>query len=96
MSPLKAYYVERNRLFTVVKNFPAGMLLMVPMYALLRYFWHLAFMLRGEGAAAEYRQAASGFSLIWFVVKAHVAALRNLPGLLKSRRAIRKKARLSR
>ena len=26
-SPLKAYYVERNRLYTIVKNFPASMLL---------------------------------------------------------------------
>lgn len=95
VSPLKAYYVERNRLFTVVKNFPPGMLLMVPAHALIRYFWHLALMLRGEGAAAEYRQGGSGLALIWFVVKAHVAALLNLPGLLRSRRAIRKTARLS-
>ncbi len=48
-SPLKAYYVERNRLYTVVKNFPLRMLLRAPFAALARYFWHLISMLTGEG-----------------------------------------------
>src|SRR6202042_3030624 len=36
-SPLKAYYVERNRLFVLVKNFPIGMLLAAPWISLARY-----------------------------------------------------------
>ena len=32
-SPVKAYYVERNRLFVLVKNFPGGMLLAAPLVA---------------------------------------------------------------
>ena len=41
-SPLKAYYVERNRLYTIVKNFPARMLWAAPFASVARYFWHLA------------------------------------------------------
>ena len=93
-SSLKAYYVERNRLFTVVKNFPAGMLLTAPVYAAIRYFWHVAMMFTGKGAAAEYRQGGSGFELIWFVAKAHAAVLVRLPELMRQRSAIRKSARL--
>ena len=41
-SPLKAYYVERNRLYTIVKNFPARMLWAAPFASVARYFWHVA------------------------------------------------------
>ena len=43
-SALKAYYVERNRLYTVIKNFPFSMLALVKFYSFARYFWHLVFM----------------------------------------------------
>jgi GT2 family glycosyltransferase len=95
VSSLKAYYVERNRLFTVFKNFPAEMLLTAPIYAAFRYFWHAALMFAGKGAAAEYRQKGNGLALIWFVLKAHVAAMLRLPELIRLRRGIRKTARLS-
>src|SRR5689334_21572612 len=36
-SPLKAYYVERNRLFVLVKNFPTVTLLRAPFVAFARY-----------------------------------------------------------
>ena len=45
-SPLKAYYVERNRLFVLAKNFPLGMLLAAPWVSLARYLWHAWYMLR--------------------------------------------------
>ena len=96
VSSLKAYYVERNRLLTAFKNFPASMLLTAPVYAAIRYFWHLAMMFQGKGAAAEYRQGGSGLTLIWLVMKAHAAAIARFPQLLRQRREIRKTARVSR
>src|SRR3974377_1742417 len=54
-SPLKAYYVERNRLFVLLKNFPLGMLAAAPWIAALRYFWHAWHLVRGRGAAARFR-----------------------------------------
>ena len=81
-SPLKAYYVERNRLYLVVKNFPAGMLIAAPFCSLVRYFWHLTSMRSGEGAASEFRGQHGGLLLIWLVVKAHLAALAALGQLL--------------
>ncbi|HBY63085.1 MAG TPA: glycosyltransferase family 2 protein, partial [Solibacterales bacterium] len=47
-SALKAYYVERNRVFTVLKNFPLRMLLRVPFAAVARYWWHLVSMRSGR------------------------------------------------
>ena len=50
-----AYYVERNRLFVLAKNFPAAMLAAAPWVSLARYGWHLRLMLRGRGTAARFR-----------------------------------------
>ena len=95
-SPLKAYLVERNRLFVVVKNFPLSMLLRVPFHGVVRYFWHAVALVRGEGAAGQFRhEGNSAGTLPWLVVRAHCALLSSLARLLRQRRAIRGKARLS-
>lgn len=88
-SPLKAYYVERNRLFTVIKNFPAGMVLRVPWAALTRYFWHCISMLHGQGKAAEFLHGGQSAAMLPFLaLRAHLAAAVHLPRLLRARRRI--------
>ena len=88
-SPMKAYYVERNRLYTAVKNFPARMLLRVPLAALARYFWHLISLLGGLGKTGEYREAGHDMWLLPFLVfRAHAAMLSRLPRLWKERQRI--------
>jgi GT2 family glycosyltransferase len=94
-SLLKAYYVERNRLYTAIKNLPFSMLLAAPFASLARYFWHLASLLERRGKAAEFRAAGSAASLLPFVVfRAHIAALFRLPRLWKKRQQIARSARL--
>jgi GT2 family glycosyltransferase len=95
-SPLKAYYVERNRLFVVAKNFPARMLPAVPLLSLARYFWHLRAFGSGRGAAGAFRaQGGSPLLLAWFAIRAHLALLAALPRLWRQRRRIRASARLT-
>lgn len=95
-SPLKAYYVERNRLFVLVKNFPAGMLAAAPLAAAARYGWHLALMAAGRGSAARFRQEGhTGLRMAFYVLKAHAALLGRLPELWRDRRGLRRRARVS-
>ncbi|MGH9720527.1 MAG: glycosyltransferase family 2 protein [Bryobacteraceae bacterium] len=95
-SPLKAYYVERNRLFVLFKNFPAREIAASPFISAARYAWHLGFLLRGKGTAARYRDAGhSGLRLVWLVVAAHAALFRHAAGLIRDRRRIRRTARIS-
>lgn len=95
-TPLKAYYVERNRLFVLAKNFPAADLVAAPAISFIRYVWHLIFMLRGQGAAAQARQdGAGGVNLAVLVLRAHWAFVRHWSSLMKKRHLIRKNARLS-
>jgi GT2 family glycosyltransferase len=95
-SPLKAYYVERNRLFVLAKNFPARMLARAPWVTLARYAWHAWYLLEGRGSAARFRaEGNAGAKMIWYVVRAHAAAMRHTARLWRERRAIRRRARIT-
>jgi len=95
-SPLKAYYVERNRLYTIVKNFPAGMLCVAPFASAIRYCWHVIALLSGHGKTAEYRDDGHSAAMLpWLVVRANLAALFRLPALLAARRRIRATRRIT-
>ena len=95
-SPLKAYLVERNRLFTLARNFPAGSMALAPFASLARYFWHAWFLLGGRGTAARYHAEGHGtWRMPWFVLRAHAALVRAWPRLLRERRAIRRGARIA-
>ena len=95
-SPVKAYYVERNRLFVLAKNFPGGMLLAAPFSSLARYLWHAWYILEGTGSAARFRaQGNAGPRMAWYVFRAHLALLANARRLWLERRAIRSRARVT-
>lgn len=95
-SSLKAYYVERNRLYTIVKNFPLRLLANAHFAAIARYFWHAIFLLQGRGKAAEFRQAGHSAAMLPFLVlRAHAAMLLQLPRLLRERYRIKKSQRIS-
>lgn len=96
-SSLKAYYVERNRLLLVLKNFPWSMVPRAMGGSVVRYFWHLLYSLQGKGAAGAYRQQSgqSALTLAYFVFRAHISALTKLGRLLRSRREIRSTSRMT-
>ena len=95
-SPLKAYYVERNRLYLVFKNLPWSTVIGAPFTALARYFWHVVALTEGRGKAAEFQEAGHGVLLLPFLVfRAHIAVLWRLPRLLAERRRLKATHRLS-
>lgn len=95
-SRVKAFYVERNRLFVVARNFPGRMLAVAPLVSLARYLWHVWYMLRGRGSAARFRaEGNAGLRMIWYVLRAHAAALGSAGRLWKERREIQGNARIT-
>lgn len=94
VSPLKAFYVERNRLRTIIKNFPLARLIRAFLATPLRYLHHLLAMRAGQGAAARFQQESGATALVVCVLRAHLDALRHLPTLIRQRRAIRRSARI--
>lgn len=95
-SAAKAFYVERNRLYIVVKNFPLWIWPAVPAFSLARYAMHLWGVATGRGLAAQFQQdGEKWWKLAIIVLSANFQVLRNLPRLLAKRRVIVKASRLS-
>jgi GT2 family glycosyltransferase len=85
-SPQKAFLAERNRLWLLFKNFPAVDILFSPFYTVLRYSLHLKGALIGKGASGRFAREYSAWALFRVILKAEMAALRGLPGILRKRR----------
>jgi GT2 family glycosyltransferase len=95
-SPVKAYYVERNRLFVLIKNFPGALVACSPFVAFGRYLWHFWYILRGRGSAARFRsEGHAGPKMLWYVIRAHAAVLLHSRRLWRQRRQIRAQARIT-
>ena len=95
-SPLKAWYVERNRHLLLVKNFPMRDLAVAPLYAVTRYLWHGLYLASGKGKTAEYRSAGENpLKLAGYVMRAHFELVRHLPRLWRERHAIQSRGRMN-
>jgi GT2 family glycosyltransferase len=94
-SAAKAYFVERNRLRLLIRNFPLSWLAAAPFHSAWRYWLHLAAAFRGRGKAGEFRASGEPFWMLpWIVLKAHAALLSSLPALLGQRARIKATRRI--
>jgi GT2 family glycosyltransferase len=94
-SPMKAHFVERNRLWVALKTFPGPLLFLVPFVSAARYFWQFRAARGAKGAAAEFIRSGNSFvTAARIVVRAHWETLLQLPALLRKRAQIRTKRRL--
>jgi GT2 family glycosyltransferase len=85
-SPQKAFLAERNRLWLLFKNFPVVDILLSPFHTVLRYSLHLKGAITGKGASGSFAREYSVAALLWITLKAEMAALLGLPGILRKRR----------
>jgi GT2 family glycosyltransferase len=88
-SPLKAFLLERNRIWVTVKYFPLRMLLMSPFYTLVRYTVQGFGALAGRGAAGRLVQSGSFLSALGIVCSAYGSACRGLAKTIGKRRRMR-------
>ena len=85
-SALKAYLVERNRLYTVCKVFPVVLWPLVPCHSLYRYTAHVRAAIKGRGLVAEFGSGRhKWWQLVLIVMSAHGSTLLHLPKLLLKR-----------
>lgn len=94
-SPLKAFYVERNRVWIAIKYFPLSLLLQSPFYTLWRFFLQGYGALVGQGAAGKFTQEYSHFRLLAVLIKAYFSAFQGLPKMWKKRKEIKKLTRVN-
>jgi GT2 family glycosyltransferase len=95
-SAFKAFQVERNRIWVVVKCFPPRMLAASVVWTASRYALQVYGAVTGRGAAARLSERASAATIATVVARAWWAALRRLPTMWARRRAIQAARRVSR
>jgi hypothetical protein len=93
-SPMKAFLVERNRIWVAWKNFPLPILCLWPFYTLWRYFYQGFGTVVGRGASGRFGQGSSLFSLIPILIKAYLSGLKGLPQILRKRKGGQSKKRI--
>jgi GT2 family glycosyltransferase len=95
-SRLKARFVERNRLWVAIKNFPLALLLLSPLISVLRYSWQFASLAGRRGSAAEFVRSGNSLGgVLGLLLRVHGETLRALPVLLRKRAAVRRTRKVS-
>ena len=94
-SELKAFYVERNRVWIAVKYFPLTILLISPYYTLVRFVLQAYGAMRGRGAAGRFTSQYSKIKLLSVLFKAYFSALKGLVRVLAKRKEIKSLKKVS-
>jgi GT2 family glycosyltransferase len=89
-SPLKAYLVERNRVWILIKYFPLKLIIMSPFYTLKRFFYQAYGAFTGKGAAGRFTEQYSRWKLMSILVKSYFSALKGLLTMVKKRVDLKK------
>ena len=94
-SPLKAFLVERNRIWVALKNFPLPLLIVGQFYTFERYLIQAYGAFAGRGAAGRFTNNFSKIELAWILMKVYLSLWKTIPSMLKKRRAVQHKKRVS-
>ena len=94
-SPLKAFLIERNRIWVMVKTFPLSLVLVSPFFTALRLAFHAYGSIFMVGSSGQYASECSRTQLALMMLKAYWSGLKSLPEMWRSRRKIRRFARLT-
>jgi GT2 family glycosyltransferase len=93
-SALKAFLIERNRLFVAVKLLPLRLLLVSPFYTGLRFAGHAYGAMFKVGSSGKFA-AASRRALAGAMLRAYWSGIKHLPAMFRSRKFIQRGARVS-
>ena len=88
-SGFKAYQVERNRVWVMLKYFPLRWILVSPAYSVVRMTHHLIAALSGKGASGRFTEQESTWGLFRTVLRAQWDAFARMPEILGERRRSR-------
>ena len=94
-SPLKAFLIERNRIFVLVKLFPPILVFVSPFFTLMRFLFHAYGAIFMVGSSGRFAADGSRGGLFTAILKAYWSGLKHMPAMWRSRRKIRRFIRLS-
>jgi GT2 family glycosyltransferase len=94
-SSFKAYLVERNHVWVVLKNFPLPVLALTPFFTFYRFILHIIAVFFKKGATSKLFTEVSSTEFIKVVLKAYFDAVKRLPEFIKKRRFIQTNKKIS-
>lgn len=94
-SRFKAFHVERNRIWNAVKLLPRFLLLVSPLFTLNRYLMQGYAAATHKGHPDAFVKEYSLAQLAWILLRAYGAALLGLPRMLRRRREISRRRRIT-
>ncbi len=95
-SVLKAFHVERNRLYICMKYFSIGRFLLSFPYSFSRYLLQVYYSIsQKKGALANFGKSHSLLFGFWILLKVHLAAFFKLPHMWRKRAQIKKIRKIS-
>lgn len=89
-SPQKALWVERNRIWILIKYFPISMILVSPFYTFLRFFFQGYGALAKKGASGRFVSEYSRLKLFQILLRAYIEAIRGFPEMWSKRKEIKR------
>lgn len=95
-SPLKAFLVERNRIWVLWKYYPLELILISPYFTFKRLLIHLYGAMTGKGASGRFTEQHSVLQALAILLKAWCSALMKLPHVARQRRSFSRSVRISR
>jgi len=95
-SPLKAFLVERNRIWVMLKYFPLELILASPYFTCKRLAIHLYGALTGRGASGRFSERHSVWRAAIILLKAWCSALREFRQIVRDRHACLQLRRIGR
>lgn len=91
----KIFWVERNHIWVAVKNFPPVLLLFLPFATIWRYMVQIFAIITRSGDLIEFSAKSNLFQVAMTIVKAYLSALGGMPLMLRKRKSISSKRRIS-
>lgn len=87
-SPFKLYLVERNHYWVALKTFPLRLLLLVPLFTIVRYLVQAQVIFSATGSGREFQESGSRGALTGAIFRGVRDAVAGIPRMLKKRRMI--------
>jgi len=87
-TPFKAYHVERNHMWVLLKDLPASFVLLFPFYTLWRYIIQVYGLFSGKGSVARLAEQSGKLQMMAVLLKSYGSALTMLPRMLRKRKDI--------
>jgi GT2 family glycosyltransferase len=93
-SKQKAFLVERNRVWNLIKLFPSFLILVSPAFTAYRYILQFVSAISLKGSAGQFVRRYSRFEALGVLVRSIIAAFSEVPQMARQRRLIQRTRKL--